>query len=59
MIPAAITTTVLTHPIHVFLLGMILFRGVCAVISAVEEARWPGSGSHSAPVAGPSHLRAA
>jgi hypothetical protein len=59
MIQVAITTTVLTHPFHVLFMGMILVRGVRAAISAVEEARRPGSGSHSAPVAGPSHLRAA
>jgi hypothetical protein len=59
MIPAAITMTVLTHPFQVLLMGVILFQGVRAAISAAAEARRPSSGSHPAPVAGPSHLRAA
>jgi hypothetical protein len=59
MIPAAITMTVLTHPLQVLLMGVILFQGVRTAISAVVEARRPGTGSHPAPVAGPSHLRAA
>ena len=60
MIPAAITMTVLTHPLQVLLMGMITFRGVRAAISAVVvEARRPARGSHPALVAGPSHLRAA
>ena len=59
MIPAAITMTVLTHPLQVLLMGMITFRGVRAAISAVAEARRPGTGSQPASVPGPSHLRAA
>jgi hypothetical protein len=59
MIPAAITMTVLTHPLQALLMGTILFNVVRAAISAVVEARRPGTGSHPAPVAGPSHLRAA
>jgi hypothetical protein len=39
MIPGAITTTVLTHPLHVLLMVMILFRGLRTAISAVAEAR--------------------
>jgi hypothetical protein len=60
MIPAAITTTVLSHPLQVLLMGAILLQGVRA-IWAVVEARRPGTGSRPAPVAGPSpsHLRAA
>jgi len=59
MIPAAITMTVLTHPLQVLLMGVILFHGVRAAISGVAEARRPGSGSHPVPVAGLSHRRAA
>ncbi len=59
MIPAAITMTVLTHPLQVLFMGVILFHGVRAAISAAAEARRPRTGSHPAPVAGPSHLQAA
>jgi hypothetical protein len=58
MIPAAITTTVLSHPLQALLIGVILLQGVRAMW-AIVEARRPGTASHPAPVAGPSQLRAA
>jgi hypothetical protein len=62
MIPEALTTTVLTHPIQVLAMGVILFHLARAAISAVAEARPPRrtrSESGAARPARPSHLRAA
>ena len=59
MIPAAITMTVLTHPLHVLLIGVILSRLVREGVAQARQVRRPGTGSHPAPAAGPSHLRAA
>jgi hypothetical protein len=59
MIPAAITMTVLTHPLQVLLIGMILSRMVREGAARARQARRPRTGSHPAPVTRPSHLRAA
>jgi hypothetical protein len=59
MIPQAITTTVLTHPLQMFLAGVILLQGARAVWGLLVAARRPGRMSHPAPAAGPGHLRAA
>jgi hypothetical protein len=55
----AITMTILTHPLQVLLIGVILSRLVREGVAQVRQPRRPGTGSHPAPVAGPSHLRAA
>jgi hypothetical protein len=62
MIPAAITMTVLTHPLQGLLIGMILSRLVREGVAQARQtwqARRPGTGSHRAPAAGPPHLWAA
>jgi hypothetical protein len=60
MIPAAITMTVLTHPLQVLLMGMIVLRGVQGAIAVDRQTWWvwrPRSGSHPRPVAGRSDLQ--
>jgi hypothetical protein len=58
-----IVMMMLTHPLHVLLVGMILSRAVREVVSAAARAREAsrvGSGRERQPVArGPSDLRAA
>jgi hypothetical protein len=62
MIAAAITMTVLTHPLQVLLMGMIALRGVRGAISVGRETwrvRRLRSGSQPTPAAGRSDLQAA
>ncbi len=62
MIPAALTMTVLTHPLQVLLIGMILSRLARELVSAAARARKVSSGGtgERQPLAtGPSDLRAA
>jgi hypothetical protein len=58
-----IMLAILTHPLHVLLVGMILCRAVREVVSAAVRAREAsrvGSGRDRQPVAmGPSNIRAA
>ena len=62
MLSQAIMMTVLTHPLQVLLIGVIISRlareGV-AVATQARQARRMGSGSHPAPAADASDLRAA
>ena len=55
----AIMMTVLTHPLHVFLIGMILGRLVRDGVAAAGQARRADSVSHPEPVADPTDLQAA
>jgi hypothetical protein len=62
MTAPALTTMVLTHPLHVLLAGVIVLRGVQGVIAVGREAwrvRRLRSDSQSTPAAGRSGLRAA
>ena len=62
MILAAITMTLLTHPLQVLLIGMIVLRGVQGAVSAGRDM-WrvgsPRAGNDLTPVAGRSDLQAA
>ena len=62
MVPTALAMTVLNHPLHVLLVGMVLFQGVRAAVSAVTEVRPTrrrSSGSRPNPFAGKCPLAAA
>ena len=55
----AIMMTVLTHPLHVLLIGMIFGRLVRTGVAATVQARHTGSKIHPAPAADLSEIRAA
>ena len=59
MIPAAITMTVLTHPLQVLLMGMIVLRGAQGAIAVAQEAWRSRSERHATPATGRSDLQAA
>jgi hypothetical protein len=62
MFSHAIELAILTHPLHVLLVGMIVLRGVQAAIAVGRETwrvRRLRSGSHPAPAAGRSDLQVA
>ena len=59
MFSETIMMTVLTHPLRILLIGMILSRLVRDGVAAAIQARRTSSGSHPAPVADLSEIRAA